>query len=319
MKTSGRMSRASFAGFLTLCLVCCAACNSDDIYKEEQNKNLVYLLSGSNNIYTEAYTLNETESMKYLSVGCGGSNFNENEIIVTLEPNIELFNEYNRINFDFESSYTKLLPANRYEIGTYTVTIPAKPDEQYVKVPVKVRPLGLSPDSVYFIPLSIKSVSHYDVNEDKSTLLYRVTIENDYARQKVTTYYNKKGTVKDLSDNRETMLTGTKIVQPLTKNKVRMFVANNTQGAATTVANIERLAVVVEVKADNTLEVTPYGSMEVEMLDTEGYNRYDPKVLQGTKTQRVFYLSYRFRLKNSDRTFGVWQEINETLIRVEED
>ena len=308
-----------FGGVTAFCLLCCVACNSDKIYEEEQYKNVIYLLSGTDNIYTEAYTLNETEPVKYFSVGCGGSNPNEKEVVVTLEQDIALLNEYNRLNFDFEHLYAKLLPPDRYEIGTYTVTIPANPVDQYVKVPVKVRPLGLSPDTVYFIPLTIKSVSHYEVNEEKNTLLYRVTIENDYARQKVTTYYTKRGTVLDLSNNRETILTGTKIVQPLTKDKVRMFVGNYTQGPATTVEDIGRLSVVVEIEANNTLNITPYGSIEIEMIDSEGYNRYDPAVMQGTKKQRVFYLHYRYRIMNADGTFGAWMEMKESLTRVEED
>ena len=308
------------AGFvLAFCLVCCAACDSDKIYQEEQYKNMVYLLSGSENIYTEAYTLNETESVRYFSVVCGGSNTNEKEIVVTIEPDLASFDRYNMMNFDHENLYAKLLPANRYEVGTYTVTIPAHPVDQYVKVPVKVRPLGLSPDTVYFIPLAIKSVSKYEVNDDKYNLLYRVTIENDYARQKVVTYYTKKGTVINQSNSSATVLTGNKIVHPMTGSKVRMFVGNYTQGSASTVDDITMYAIVVEVKEDNTLDITPYGTIEVEMLNAEGYNRYYPEVTQGTKVQRIFYLHYRYRILNANGMPGDWMEMKESLTRVEED
>jgi len=308
----------TLAGILACCLICCIACDNDKIYQEEQYKNVVYLLSGAENIYTESYSLNETETVKYFSVGCGGSNPNAKDIVVMLEPDIASFDLYNKLNFDYESLYAKLLPPDRYEIGTYTVTIPANAKEQYVKVPVKVRPLGLSPDSVYFIPLIIKSVSQYEVNDDKCNMLYRVTIENDYARQKTVTYYTKKGTVLNQSTNGSTILTGNKIVQPLTGNRVRMFVGNHTQGPASTVDDIAMYAVVVEVKADNTLNITPYGTIEVEALDAVGYNRYDPQVMQGTKVQRIFYLHYRYRILNANGTFGDWMEMMESLTRIEE-
>lgn len=319
MKTFEKKNIGVFTGMLAFCIVCLFACNHDDIYKEEQYKKVVYLLSGTDNIYVESYTLNETEPVKYFSVGVGGSNSNEKEIVVTLEQDISLLNEYNRLNFDFEHMYAKLLPPNRYDIGTYTVTIPANSTDQYVKVPVKVRPLGLSPDTTYFIPLTIKTVSHYEVNDDKHTLLYRVTIENDYARQKVTTYYTKKGTVTDLSNNRETILSGTKIVQPLTKDKVRMFVGNYNQGSASTIADIDMYSIVVQIKPDRTLDVTPFGSIEVEMLDAPGYNRYDPAVYQGLNPQRILYLHYQYRIRNANGTFSQWYEMKETLIRIEED
>jgi hypothetical protein len=301
------------------CLICNVACDNDKLYEKEKYKTVIYLLSGSENVYTEAYTLNETESTRYFSIGCGGSLPNSEEVTVILEPDKVLFNLYNKSNFDVNvTSYAKILPADRYEIASYTVTIPANPKDQYVKVPVKVRPQGLSPDSIYFIPLAIKSVNRYEVNDEKYNLLYRVTIENDYARQKTITYYVKKGTVKNQSNNSETTLSGSKIVQPLSKDKVRMFTGNNTQGQTTTIADIEKYAIVVQVKEDQTLDILPYGTIEVEILSAPDYNRY-AIVLQGTKEQRMFYLYYRYRILNDNGTFGDWMEVKETLTRVEED
>jgi hypothetical protein len=304
---------------LTICLFYCASCDNSALYEKEKYKNVIYLLSGSENVYTESYTLNETESVRYFSIGCGGSHSNPEEVTVTLEPDRVLLDLYNRSNFDIKyTSYAKVLPADRYEIESYTVTIPANSEDQYVKVPVRVKPLGLSPDSIYFIPLAIKSVSRYEVNDEKYNLLYRVTIENDYARQKITTYYVKKGTVKDQSNNLETTLSGSKIVQPLTKDKVRMFTGNNTQNQTATPSDIEKYAITVQVKDDKTIDIQPYGSIEVEMLDAPDYNRYGI-VMQGTKEQRVFFLYYRYRIQNDNGTFDSWIEVKETLTRVEED
>ncbi|MFA7492687.1 MAG: DUF1735 domain-containing protein [Proteiniphilum sp.] len=292
-----------------------ASCNSDSIYQDEQYKTLVYLLSGSENVYATSYTLNEEEPVRYVTIGCGGSNANEKDITVTLEPNPEMLDKFNSLNYNYQDEYAKLLPADRYEIASYTVTLPAKSDYHYVRMPVKVRALGLSPDSIYFIPLRIKNVSNYDVNEDKSDVLFRVAIENDYAQQLIPTYYVKSGTMT----NPVTVLSGTKLVQPLEKDKVRMFIGNETYGSTTTVDDIERLSVVVQIKEDNSLQITPYGSMEVEMLDNvNGYNRYIPELLQGATKQRVFYLNYRFRLKNSNGSFSAWREVEERLIRVED-
>lgn len=290
-------------------------CNTDIIYQEEQYKTLVYLLSGSENVYAASYSLNEEEPVRYVTVGAGGSTSNEKDITITLEPNPTMLDKFNSLNYNYQSEYAKLLPADRYTIDSYSVTLPANSDYHYVRMPVKVRALGLSPDSIYFIPLKIKSVTNYDVNPEKSDVLFRVAIENDYAEQLVPTYYAKSGTMT----NPTTVLSGTKLVQPLEKDKVRMFIGNETYGSNTTVADINRLSVVVQIKEDNTLLVTPYGSMEVEMLDNvEGYNRYVPELLQGTSKQKVFYLNYRYRLKNANGTFSAWREVEERLIRVED-
>ena len=315
------MSGALFAGILTIFLLNSTSCNQDAMYNKELYKNVVYLLSGSENVYSQSYTLNETEPVKYFSVCCGGSKPNPEEIVVTLEPNTAIVDTYNKNNFDYESDYAQLLPADRYEIGSYTITIPANPVDQYVKVPVKVNPLGLSPDTIYFIPLSIKSVSQYEANPDKSTLLYRVTIENDYAEQSPVTLYTIKGMSTDELGT-ETSMTGSIIVQPLTKDKVRMFAGgaggDAIQGQLTTIDDIKKYAIVVQIKGDNTVEITPYGTIDVEMLSADGYNLYNPNVMQGTTVQRVFTLYYRYRTMNDDGTFTGWKEVKETLTRIED-
>lgn len=300
------------ACILTLTLV---RCNSDSIYQEEQYKTLVYLLSGSDNVFATSYSLNEEEPVRYVSVGSGGTNSNEKEITVSFELHPAMLDKYNSLNYNYQNEYAKLLPADRYEIKSYQVTIPANSDYHYARLPIKVRPLGLSPDSIYFIPLRIKSVSNYDVNPEKNDVLFRVGIENDYAEQLVPTYYGKSGNMT----NPITVLSGSKLVQPLSNNRVRMLIGNETHSASTTVADIERLSVVVQVNEDNSLTIMPYGTMDVEMLDkVPGYNRYVPDLVQGNSTQRVFYLNYRYRLMNSNGTYTAWREVEERLIRIED-
>ena len=319
MKISEKINSITFVSALAACLFACAACSNNAIYEDEQYKHVVYLLSGSENVYTESYTLNEDEPVRYFSIGCGGSTPNPGEVTVTLEPDRVLLDQYNRNNFDINvTSYAKVLPAGRYDIASYTVTIPANPVDQYVKVPVTVRPLGLSPDTIYFIPLAIKSVSHYEVNEEKRNFLYRVTIENEYARQKTATYYTKRGTEKNQSNSSESILSGTKVVQPLTHDKVRLFTGNNMQDQTATLADIQRYAIVVQVKADASVDISPYGAIEVEKLDAPDYNRY-AIVKQGDREQRTFFLYYRYRTRNTGGSYGAWMEVKETLTRVEED
>lgn len=305
------------AGIIALSI---AGCDNEAIYKEEHYKPRVYLLSsGMENVYIASYTLNEENPVQYVTLGCGGSNANEKAIEVKLEPHPEMLDRYNSLNYDYENQYAKLLPANRYEIASYTATIPAQSDYHYERMPVKVRPAGLSPDSIYFVPLKIVSVSEYDVNEEKQDVLFRVAIENDFATQYPETHYSKSGQMT----NPILVMSGTKTVHPLEKDKIRMFIGNEAYTATTTPADIARGSVVVQIHADNSITVTPYDSslMEVEMLSNlDNYNRYDPAFVQGLTTQRIFWLNYRVRQRSSvDSDFGGWRDVEERLIRVEED
>lgn len=300
-----------------------AGCSNDKIYQDEQYKNLVYLLSGTDNVFVSSYTLNEEESDRYVTVGCGGSNANDKNIVVNLDPAPEWMDRYNSLKFDYEYQYAKLLPANRYQIASYTVTLPALSGYHYERLNVKVRPLGLSPDSIYFVPLKIVSVSDYEVNEDKQYVLFRAAIENDYATQVPQTYYRKDGSI----DNPYTVLSGVKTVHPLTKDKVRMFIGNGAYTEDTTPEYITRNSVVVQIHPNNSVTVSPYDDsvMEVEMLENvdnkiENFNLYNPEYMQGVTKQRVFWLYYRFRQKPAGSDdFGEWRNVEERLIRVETD
>ena len=296
-----------------------AGCDNDAIYKEEHYKPQVYLLSsGTENVFIASYSLNEEDPVQYVTIGCGGSNTNEKPIVVNLEPNPEMLERYNSLNYDYENQYAKLLPKSRYEISSYTVTLPAKSDYHYERIPVKVRPEGLSPDSVYFIPLKIVSVSEYDVNEEKQDILFRVAIENDFATQYPETYYTKSGQMTSPT----LVLSGTKTVHPLGKDKIRMFIGNEAFTAFTTPEDIARSSVVVQIHEDNSVTVLPYDSslMEVEMLSNlPDYNRYDPELMQGLTKQRVFWLNYQVRQRSTPTgNFGAWREVEERLIRLED-
>ena len=299
------------------------ACNNDPIYQDEHYKNVIYLLSGTDNIYVASYSLDELESTKYATIGCGGSNTNEKEVVIELAPAPEFVDRFNSFNYDYEEHYAQLLPPSKYTIESYTVRLPAHSDYHYARLPIAVKPLGLSPDSIYFIPLRIMSVSEYEVNENKQFVLFRATIENEYATQYPQTYYRMSGEMKSPVTN--TVLSGVKLVHPLTKNRIRMFVGAEQFTENTTPDFIARNSVVVEIREDNSVVVTPYDEnrMDVKPLDRVEadlfYNEYLPEFQQGLATLRVLHLQYQFQRISDDGVPGDWFEVSERLVRVEED
>jgi hypothetical protein len=294
-----------------------AGCEGDEIYEKEMYRPVLYLLSsGTNNIYTVVIPFKETNATSYFSVGCGGSLPNPEEVVIELEPDTVLYDKYNSINYDDTAMYARLLPSNRYEITSYTVKLPAASPEQYVKVPVKINQHGLSPDSIYFIPLAIKSVSKYEVNPDKNNVLFRVAVENDYAEQLSTTVYYQRGT--SITGSTSTPINGSIVFQPLSKDEVRMFAGTRTQTAKSTLDEINTYSIVAKVNADSTVTVRPYGTIEVEQLDDEAYNRYYTIVNTEGKAVDYFDLYYRFRtlVSTDPEVYSNWTEIKESLQRM---
>jgi hypothetical protein len=321
------MKKTDYPHIVAVCvtmLLSCLSCDWNDIYNKEMYKPVIYLLSGSDNTYTWVYPLENRETEGYFSIGCGGSQSNPEEVIIELGADTVLFDRYNRNNFDIDSaSFARLLPPDRYVISSGTVTLPANPVDQYVRVPVVVRPEGLSPDSIYFIPLAIKSVSKYEVNPEKYNMLFRIAIENDYAEQINTTYYYQKGTQLNEISGVSSPLSGSKKVQPLTENRVRMFAGANIQLATATPDDIRKYAVVVQVNADHSLKITPYGTIQVQQLEATDWNRYAVEGSEGKEKYR-FYLYYRYRTvitpgnAFTPETWSEWITIRETLERLEE-
>ena len=64
----------------------------------------------------------------------------------------------------------------------------------YALLPIKIRPEGLSPDSLYMIPLKLTGVSAYEINPKKSRVLYQIVLENDFASEKDNTLMSMRGT-----------------------------------------------------------------------------------------------------------------------------
>jgi hypothetical protein len=266
------------------------------------------------------------EVVGYFSIGCGGARSNTKEFTVELEPDHILLDKYNQGNFDIDQSkYAKLLPGNRYKIQSYTVKFPSYNPDPYVKVAVSVLPDGLSPDSVYFIPLAIKSVSDYELNPDKSNLLFRVVLQNDYAEQLKDTYYQLKGNIMNDAGEATSGIAGSKLTRPISKNSVRLYAGNEVQTNKSTIEEIDKFSILLTVKNNNQVQITPYGSIEVEQINAEGWNIYEEvrKNAIDEDTNKYFLLYYRYRTIKTPATgsspavYNNWIIVQETLKRLE--
>ena len=283
------------------------------MYDKEMYKPVLYLLSGSENVYTVVYPFKEDNAVGYFSVGCGGSLSNPEEITVQLEKDTVLFDLYNRTNFVFDSAaYARLLPEDSYVIENYTIKFPANSPEQYVKVPIKVNQQGLSPDSIYFIPLAIKSVSKYEVNPEKKNVLFRVAVENDYAEQITQTNYYLRGTIRKNDVATPMPYSGSKIAQPLSKDEIRLFAGNLTQSNKSTLEDINKNSIIVKINEDKSVIVRSYDTIEVEQLEAPNYNRY--YTLKDTNGKDVEYIElyYRYKLAGSND----WYEVKGSMQRM---
>ncbi|UBD66233.1 DUF4361 domain-containing protein [Bacteroides salyersiae] len=322
-----KTSRILLAVGITCCM---AACNEDAQFDKELYKKVVNVLSDEKLVFSVNHDLNKEESTGYISIGCGGTKHIETDVLVELEPDGEAMAKYNKLNFDIdESKFAHALESWRYNIPDMTTVLKVDNEDNYATIPVHVRPEGLSPDSIYLIPLRIKSVSAYEINPDKRTVLYRVLLKNNYAFQSPSTTYNTVGMdVRYREDgveiDRYNSFSLTRPVVPLTKNSIRCFAGMNTYDLSNlALGDIQRYAIRITINEDATLTVTPIGTVQVEMLNNDESNFYVESTTSLDKIQK-FYLNYRYRVlkdgcdgSNGDADYDVWHDIEETMTKKE--
>lgn len=285
-------------GFLyLLSLLGLTACETFD-FEQEMAQKIIYVLSNDDMVFTGMHDLNEPESTGYISINCGGSRHIDRDVNVVMEHSSQVLTQYNKSKYDIdETKYAKELDPKHYTIRDMTIPLLANSPDTYNVMPIQIRPEGLCPDSVYFIPMRIKEVSAYSVNPNKSQVLYQVYMKNLYARTDEASIYNATGTVQK-DGEKEYEAAGTQTFHPLTGNSFRIFAGIKGYEANEEVIN--KHGITVTVNEDKTLTMRPYrdGFIEVEAVDPSKpnyYGYYELAEMFGGKQRQRFVFEYKYR------------------------
>lgn len=270
-----------------------SSCDRDEVFTREQYKNVFALISESDNVSSKYHDLGD-ESIGYVAASVGGTKPTEKSIQVNLIEDSSLIDAYNRTNYDFDySKYVRPLPASKYDIDSYSFTIPA--GEIGGRLPIRIRPDGLSPDSSYFIPLRVETHSSYELNPEKNYVLYRVRTKNYWARADGNTVYGMRARLRQEGSSFELQLPGTKIMHPISEREVRIMAGNET--FSSDIEAFNRSAIVLRIEEDNGVTIRPYKDIEIRQID--GDDEY-PNIFfiedDGFKTYKTFLLHYYFTI-----------------------
>jgi len=272
-----------------------ASCNDNAVFEKEMYRNEVALISSDyHNTFQEIVHLTgEDEIIGYIAASTGGTHAPDKDLVIQLEEDPEPLAAYNWSLYDAdESLYAKLLPADKYEIADYNIQINA--GERTGRTMIRLRPDGLSPDSSYFIGLKATEVSGVELNPAKSTMLYQVLIQNDYASQAENSTYTMTGLVNDMAT------AANKQLFPLTYNSVRMVAGN--ESFSSTEAAIGKTAIILEVDDESKVTIKPYGDIQVVQLNNDlAYpNIFRVEEAFGRRTN-VFLLSYEYSIDGNTK------------------
>lgn len=309
------MKGKSIIGLMFSALFVCVSCDNYDQFTEEQYKKVIYVLSLDNNkVFPGIHAMEEPVSTGYLTVYAGGTNPIEEDITIEFEKDDSLLHVYNRVNFDIDTvKFARELDPTRFDIQSMKVTLKTGSKDPYALLPIRVHTVGLSPDSTYFIPLRIKSVSNYEINPEYSSVLYRVYLENDFAQQKEQTNYALRGEKQEEGGVISSITSNSKRAYPVSKDQIRIF--GDMKNSSDKLDEINQCSILLQIKQDSTIAITSYKPewLEVVQLDeSEGDNQYRPDVLGKYR----LYVHYKYRTYSSSG-WSKWTTMNFNLKRIE--
>ncbi|WP_108823534.1 BT_3044 domain-containing protein [Dysgonomonas sp. Marseille-P4361] len=283
------------------------SCNKDEVFEREQYKNVIALLSDDGfNIFSEEIDLSEESPNGYISASCGGALPITEPVQIEIIEDKNLIDAYNLSNFDTEAErYAIYLDKDRYNIDNSEIIIPA--GERGGRMKIQLNVLGLSPDSTYLIPFKANTISAYEMNIEKSTILYRIFLKNYYASTKSGyTYYNHKG----VKDGISTMLQ--KPVFPVAKNEVRTFAGIKQFQSEEKLIN--QWSIKLVVGEDNKVTILPWNTsqygIKINQIDDDPLY---PNIFfiedTGYKTFKTFLLRYDYVDPDDKKTYRMQEEL----------
>ncbi|MCH5238861.1 MAG: DUF4361 domain-containing protein [Muribaculaceae bacterium] len=311
------MKKILLASALVAILGNMSSCNEDSQFQGELYKKVIYVLSDDDLIFQSEHQLGEV-SNGYLTLYCGGTEHIQKDVVVEMEFDDTLLDEYNYRNFDLDySKYAILLPEDHYEIDSFETTLKADSEDNYSLLPIKINPDGLNPDVEYMLPMRIKTISDYELNPDKVRVMLNVKQKNQYASTLTTTYYQTSGhETRHLSTGDvPSTISVTRPVVPVSKNQIRMFAGSHTYVVGSLdPEEVDKYAMTVTLNDDGTLTITPYGSIVIEQLGGPEDNYYFTNNITGYLTLVMNY-RYRETLSVNGQDEECWISMIETAVR----
>jgi hypothetical protein len=296
MKYFRKLKTVTIIAIVAVMMIC--SCDRDELFEREQYKNVFALLSDDGfNIFTETHDLRITEATGYVSAVCGGALSTEKDINITMVEDEELLLTYNRSNHELdESVYARPVPRDKYDIANLNIAIPA--GERNGLMEIKLRPDGLSPDSTYFIPLRADKFTAYELNPEKSNVLYRVLIKNFYASLTPQSNDQNAGTDYAFRGKRDGIsILITKQIFPISRNKVRVIAGDIAFERKADL--IARASLLLEIDENNHVHISPYKNVADGVTVTQVDDDPDyPNIFRiendGYSTYKTFLLRYDY-------------------------
>lgn len=272
-------------------------CNDDLPINEEQYKKVVYLTRAIDEVKNEYVNYAYNRDTIYISVSVSGTAHTDRDIRVTFREDDDAIARYNKRNLSSTDIQNMHLPSSAYEYPQEDIVI--KAGENTAIYPVYIYPENIHCDSLFMIPVSIASVSAYEIRTEIDTvLLAKINTINNYSGK-----YHIRGTITNLQTEYKQSYDMPRNLVATNKNTVRIY-----HEAPETKNYLQSSTLTISVNDDKSLVFAPWNSFNI----TGGGGSYLPEM-------KLFELWYEYISDGvTYRVEGYLYEVPETEIGQED-
>jgi len=165
-----------FPLFLTVLL---AGCDVESPIDKNQYPQKVYIVGAEDIIVNRDVNIGEFQDTISVSVAVSGSLPSDKDVIVSIMEDSTAIATYNAKNLSVEEVQYQKLDNNIYSYPLDQLTINA--GNVYNTYPIYIKPATLHCDSLYMLPLKLKSTSAYELNKEDTIALVKINLVNKYS------------------------------------------------------------------------------------------------------------------------------------------
>lgn len=259
-----------------------AGCDNDYPLKKEQYEKFVYLTRAiDNELHQEYVNYAYDRDTVFVSVSVSGSQSAGKDVTVSFKEINENIDFYNALNLSASDIQYRHLPENVYEYPVPDVTI--KSSEFIAVYPVYINPESLHCDSLYLLPISIESVSDYEVRDNiDSVLLMKIIPVNNY-----TGDYYIDAFIYDLAEETSSSYQMYRTAVATNRNTIRIY-----HQEAENKDHLQSHTITLTFKEDNTVT-----------FDT--WNEFNLTGGSGTYLTEMKLVDFSYFFKNGDKEYEV--------------
>lgn len=283
--------------YLAVVALTVVGCDGKLPIDEEQYKKVVYLTRAIDEVKNEYVNYAYDRDTVYISVSVSGTTRTDRDIRVTFREDNEAIDKYNKRNLSASDIQNRHLPAAAYEYPQEDIVI--KAGENTAIYPVYIYPQNIHCDSLYMIPVSIASVSAYEIRTEIDTvLLAKINMVNNYSGK-----YHIRGSIINLDTESKQSYDVPRNLVAVNKNSVRVY-----HEAPETKNYLQSSTFTISVNEDKTIDFAPWNTFNI----TDGGGTYLPKM-------KLFDLWYEYTSgSESYRVEGYLYEVPETELEQED-